>query len=128
MDPLANPGVSVGEKLSNTATQVKDKVSELGHAAKDKIDENRGAAASGLDKAAAALHGKADSIPGGENVTHFAHAAADKLSSTAEYVRGHDVNRMMSDVETLVKNNPGPSILVAAVIGFLVGRAFTSND
>jgi len=28
----------------------------------------------------------------------------------------------------MVKNNPGPSLMVAAVIGFLVGRAFTSND
>ena len=128
MDPLANPGSTVGEKLSNTATQVKDKVSEMGQAAKDKIDENRGAAASGLDKAASTLHEKAESLPGGETVTHLAHATADKLSSTAEYVRRHDVNSMMSDVETLVKNNPGPSILAAAVIGFLVGRAFTSND
>jgi ElaB/YqjD/DUF883 family membrane-anchored ribosome-binding protein len=128
MDPSANPGSTVGEKLSNTASQVKDKVSEMGHAAKDKIDENRGAAASGLDKAASTLHEKADSIPGGEKVSQFAHATADKLTSTADYVRQHDVNRMMADVETLVKNNPGPSILAAAVIGFLVGRAFTSND
>ncbi|HEY6389953.1 MAG TPA: hypothetical protein VIX89_01675 [Bryobacteraceae bacterium] len=128
LDPLTSAGSTVGEKLSNTAAQVKDKVSELGHAAKDKIDENRGAAASGLEKAATTLHEKAGSIPGGETVTNLAHGAAEKLSSTAEYVRTHDVNRMMSDVETLVKNNPGPSILVAAVIGFLVGRAFTSSD
>jgi hypothetical protein len=35
---------------------------------------------------------------------------------------------MMADVETLVKNNPGRSLLAAGVIGFLVGRAFSSND
>jgi hypothetical protein len=34
----------------------------------------------------------------------------------------------MANVETLVKNNPGPSLLAAAVIGFLAGRAFSSND
>jgi ElaB/YqjD/DUF883 family membrane-anchored ribosome-binding protein len=128
MDPISNPASTVGEKISDTAAQVKDKVSEFGHAAKDKIDENRGAAASGLDRAATAIHEKADGLPGGEKVTHRAHATADTLSSTAQYVREHDVNRMMSDVETLVKNNPGPAILAAAVIGFLVGRAFTSND
>ena len=61
-------------------------------------------------------------------VTSLAHATADKLTSTASYVRDHDVNQMMADVETLVKNNPGPSLLAAAVIGFLVGRAFSSND
>jgi ElaB/YqjD/DUF883 family membrane-anchored ribosome-binding protein len=35
---------------------------------------------------------------------------------------------MMGDVETLVKNNPGPALLVAAAIGFLVGRAFSSSN
>jgi ElaB/YqjD/DUF883 family membrane-anchored ribosome-binding protein len=128
IDPMTSPSTTVGDKLSNTAGQVKEKVSEIGTAAKDKIDENRGSAASGLEKAASTLHEKADGLPGGEKISSLAHATADKLSNTAEYVRDHDVNRMMSDVEELVKNNPGPSLLAAAVIGFLVGRAFTSND
>jgi ElaB/YqjD/DUF883 family membrane-anchored ribosome-binding protein len=127
-DPTADGPSTLGEKLSDTAAQVKDKVSDLGRTAADKIDENRGAAASGLEKAATALHENAESLPGGEKVSNLAHAAAEKLSSTAGYVREHDVNRMMADVETLVKNNPGPSLLAAAVIGFLVGRAFSSND
>ena len=107
---------------------MKDKVAELGRTAANKIDENRDAAASGLESAASALHEKADSLPGGEKVTSLAHATAQKLSTSADYVREHDVNRMMADVETLVKNNPAPSLLAAAVIGFLVGRAFSSND
>ncbi len=127
-DPVQDDSSTLGEKISDTATQVKDKVSDLGRTAADKIDENRGAAAGGLEKAASALHEKAESLPGGEKVTSLAHATADKLNSTADYVREHDVNRMMADVETLVKNNPGRSLLAAAVIGFLVGRAFSSND
>jgi hypothetical protein len=35
---------------------------------------------------------------------------------------------MAADVEQLVKNNPGPSLVAAAVVGFLVGRAFSHND
>ena len=127
-DPVQDNSLTLGEKISDTATQVKDKVSDLGHTAADKIDENRDAAAGGLDKAASALHEKAERLPGGEKVASLAHATAEKLSSTADYVREHNVNRMMADVETLVKNNPGPSLLAAAVIGFLVGRAFSSND
>ena len=127
-DPTADAPSTVGEKLSDAAAQVKDKVSDLGRTAADKIDENRGAAASGLEKAASALHENAEGLPGGEKVASLAHAAAEKLSSTAKYVREHDVNRMMADVETLVKNNPGPSLLAAAVIGFLVGRAFSSSN
>jgi ElaB/YqjD/DUF883 family membrane-anchored ribosome-binding protein len=126
-DPVAHQPSTMGGQLADTAAQVKDKVSDLGRTAAETIDENRGAAASGLDKAASALHENAGSLPGGEKVSSLAHAAAEKLSSTAEYVRRHDANRMMADVETLVKNNPGPSLLAAAAIGFLVGRAF-SND
>jgi ElaB/YqjD/DUF883 family membrane-anchored ribosome-binding protein len=121
-------GSSVTEKVSDAASQVKDKVSDLGRTAADKINENRGAAASGLEKAASTVHEKAASLPGGEKVAELAHTTADKLASTAEYVRDHDVNSMMADVERLVKNSPGPALLIAGVIGFLVGRAFTSND
>lgn len=125
---LASDAVSaVSEKASDAATQVKDKASDIGRTAAEKIDKNRDSAASGIETAAATLHEKAESLPGGEKVTKLAHATADKLSSTADYVREHDVNSMMQDVERLVKNNPGPALLAAAAIGFLVGRAF-SND
>jgi ElaB/YqjD/DUF883 family membrane-anchored ribosome-binding protein len=99
----------------------------LGRTAAAKIDENRDAATSGLETAASTLREKADSLPGGDKVTSLAHTTADKLSSTADYVREHDLTSMMADVERLVKNNPGQSLLAAAVIGFLVGRTF-SND
>ena len=127
-ESAGNEPSTLGEKVSDTATQVKDKVSNLARTGADKLDENRDAAASGLEKASAAVHEKAESLPGGQKVSSVAHAAADKLNSTAEYVRQHDVNSMMADVERLVKNNPGPALLTAGVIGFLVGRAFSRND
>lgn len=99
----------------------------MGRSAAQKIDQNRETAASSLESAATTLHQNAASLPGGEKVSNLAHTAADKLSSTADYVRRNDVSGMMSDVERVVKNNPGPSLLAAAVVGFLVGRAF-SND
>jgi ElaB/YqjD/DUF883 family membrane-anchored ribosome-binding protein len=119
------PGI--GDSVSDMASQVKDRAADLGRTATQVVDDNRGAAATGLDKAASSLRDNAQSLPGGEKVSSLAHSAAETLSSTAGYVRTHDANRMMTDVEALVKNNPGPSLLVAAAVGFLVGRAF-SND
>ena len=127
-DPMTEEESTVTEKVSEVASRAKEKVADLGRTAADKIDENRDAAASGLQKAAETLHEKAQALPGGEKVAGLAHTAADKLGSTAEYVREHDVNSIMADVERLVKNNPGPSILAAVAIGFLVWRAFSSND
>lgn len=117
----------VGGKLSETATQVKDKLTDFGRTATNKIDENRDAAASGLQKAASALHDRAENLPGVDTVSNLAHDAANKLTATADYVREHDANRMMADVENLVKKNPGPSLLAAVVVGFLAGRAFSNN-
>lgn len=120
-DPLEG-AKTVGDKFAETASQMKETVSNFGRAATEKIDQSRGAAASGLDSTASALH------DGSEKVTGLAHATADKLSSTADYLRNNDVKRMMTDVEELVKKNPGPSLIVAGVIGFLLGRSLRSND
>jgi hypothetical protein len=70
----------MGEKLSDTAAQVKE-VSDFGRTAADKIDENRDAAAGGLDKAASALHEKAESYPAAKRLNGLAHATAEKLNS-----------------------------------------------
>ena len=91
------------------------------------IDESRSTAADGLDTAASALHDRADDLPGGDTVRNFARATADRLSTGADYVRSHDAKRMMADVETFVKSNPGPALVVAAAFGFLLSRALSRD-
>jgi ElaB/YqjD/DUF883 family membrane-anchored ribosome-binding protein len=119
---------ATGDQISGVASQAKDKVSGVGRAAADKIDDNRDNVAGGLETAASTLHEKAESLPGGEKVSGLAHSAADKLSTTATYVRQHDVSSMMTDAQEMVKKNPGPALLLSAVLGFLVARAFSSRD
>ncbi len=93
----------------------------------DTVNEGRETAANSLGKAASTVHDQADQLPGGPKVKEFAHAAADRLSTTADYMRSHDATRMMADVESLVKNNPGPALVVAAAIGFVLGRALSRD-
>lgn len=125
---VTNQPPTLGEKISDTATEVNNKLTDMGRAVETKIDENRNAAASGLQQAATSLHQNADHLPGVDSISGLAHGAADKLSATANYVRDHDFRKMMADVEVVVKSNPGPSLVVAIVIGFLAGRAFTGRD
>ena len=91
------------------------------------IDESRSTAADGLDAAASALHDRVEDLPGGETVRNVARATADRLGSSAEYVRTHDAKRMMADVESFVKSNPGPALAIAAAFGFLLGRALSRD-
>jgi hypothetical protein len=105
----------------------KGKAAEMGQRVADTIDENRGAAASGLESAAGAIRDRADALPGGEKVANAAHATADAVVVAADYVRENDVKAMLTDVQKLVKNNPGVALLTAAALGFLIARTFSRD-
>ncbi|PWU01064.1 MAG: hypothetical protein C5B51_23780 [Terriglobia bacterium] len=118
----------VKSAVSDTAENAKSKVEVLGRTVQGKIDENREPAAQKLQDVASTLHQKADSLPGGEKVASLAHGAADKVQATAEYIREHDVQDMAAGVENFVRRHPGQSLVAAVAIGFLLGRAFKSDD
>lgn len=126
-DRMSDTAQNVKDRVTDAAATARQKVSDAGRQATDKIDEKRGPAADALESAASSIHQKAEELPGGETVRSVAHSAADKLETTAGYIREHDVRAMLSDVEDIVKRNPGPSLLIAAAIGFLIGRAFRED-
>ena len=118
---------SFGNELADRATEAKDAMSDMARTATQKVDESRSMAADGLDDAASAVKERAGELPGGQRVKELASAAADRLSTTADYVRRHDAKHMMADLETVVKNHPGPALLVAAIFGFVLGRGFSRD-
>jgi len=124
-DEAAEMARKAKESLSDAAKTVKDKTQEFGRDAMNKIEENRVSAAGALHNAASSMHQKADKLPNGPDL---AHSAADRVEAVASYLQGHDTKQMMADVETVVRRNPGPSLLVAGALGFLIGRAFRSNN
>jgi hypothetical protein len=121
----ATPGLA--DKLSDVGGQAKRKAGDVGQLVADKVDTNRVAAAGELETAATALHEKADALPGGPRVASAAHTTADAMNSSADYLREHDAKSMVADFQRLVKNNPGPVLLGAVVLGFLAARAFSRD-
>jgi ElaB/YqjD/DUF883 family membrane-anchored ribosome-binding protein len=95
------------QSLKNSTSDLKESVSDMARTA------------------ASAVRDRVDQLPGGPKVQQFAQAAAERLSTTADYVRSHDAKRMLDDVGRVVKNNPGPSLVIAAAFGFVLGRALT---
>ncbi len=120
-DDASNMARKAKESIADTAQTMKDKTQEFGRDAMNKIEDNRVSAAGALHNAATSLHQNAEKLP---NVPDMAHSAADKVEAVASYLQGHDTKQMMADVETVVKRNPGPSLLVAGALGFLIARAF----
>jgi ElaB/YqjD/DUF883 family membrane-anchored ribosome-binding protein len=114
-DPTAST-----ETAAAVAT-LKSKAQDLGAKTAQRADQARVSAAAGLDTVASNLHDK------GERVASAAHSAADAVSSGAEYLRANDVKTMMSDVVDVIRRNPGPALLGAAALGFLLGRALSRD-
>ncbi len=113
----------VAERAGTRANDLKESMSDMARTATQTVDDGRRSAAERLGSAASAVRDRADQLPGGQKVQQFAHATADRLNTTADYVRSHDAKHMLADVKGVVKNNPGPSLIIAAAFGFILGRA-----
>ena len=92
----------------------------------EKADAGRERAAEGMHTAAEQVREKAEQLPGGERTGEIVQKAADKMDSAAGYMREHDVNEMMTDFQQIVRDHPRESLIAAAAVGFLVGRAMRS--
>jgi ElaB/YqjD/DUF883 family membrane-anchored ribosome-binding protein len=113
------------DRASDMANRAKGKVQEWGDTAAAKIDEQRDTTAGALESAAGKMHDAADA--GAEKISSVVHSAAEGVQSTATYLREHDTRQMMADLEDIVRKRPGQSLLIAAAVGFLVGRAFRND-
>ena len=103
------------------AGTLKSKVQDVGARAAQRADQARVGAAAGLESVASTLHER------GDRVASAAHSAADAVAYGAEYLRDNDVQTMMSDLMEVIRRNPGPSLIGAAALGFILGRALSRD-
>ena len=112
---------STSAEASRTYTTLKAKVQDVGEKAARRADRARVSAASGLDTVASTLHKR------GDNVASAAHHAADAVHHGAEYLRANDVETMVGDLMDAVRRNPGPALLGAAALGFVLARLLSRD-
>jgi len=125
-DQLTEKAQSMAGDVSARMDDAKETVRNAARAAGARLDDGRSALADQMERAASRVQDNADGMSGGAG-RDFVRGAADRIGSTADYLRSHDASRMMSDVETMVKNNPGPALLVAAAFGFVLARALARD-
>ncbi len=123
-DPTTSTAADTArDKAAKAASKAREGVNEAMETGKRRADEARQSTASGLERAASWTHESASRLPGGETTQRAAHAVADGMNRSASYLREHSFGDMASDVEGYVRKHPGPSLAVAAAIGFLVGQS-----
>jgi hypothetical protein len=118
----ASDFVSQTGARSPEGSSVSGAAAGVARATDETLDENTASAEEGLDSGASSVDREGGGLPGGEAFKGTSHRGPDPLSSTADYLRNNDLKSMMTDAQRLVRNNPGPALLTAAVLGFLVGR------
>lgn len=120
-DTVSDYASQAKDAVTDAASQARDKATDYSRSAIDTIDRNRESAASGLSSAANTLRSSTQ----GTNPTlaDAANTVAGKLETSASYIRDHDVRTMASDFGEVVRRNPGPSMVAALAVGFLLGAA-----
>ena len=113
----------VKDRISDIASKVKDKAGQVADTVSEKLGQQRGNAAEGLDRAASAIHERAESVPGGPKLVKMTHSIADGMESTASYLRDHDFKKMGKDVMDVCRRYPTQSLVAAVAVGFLIGRS-----
>jgi hypothetical protein len=113
--------IAQGSTTVSTATlssSLADVTNRIQDTAAEAFRAGRTNTADGLDATAAQLNA------GGDRIAAVAHASADSLGSSAKYLRKHDGDDMVRDLESLIKAHPGKALISAVVLGFVAGRAF----
>jgi ElaB/YqjD/DUF883 family membrane-anchored ribosome-binding protein len=99
--------------VAGTAARMKRSVSQ---SAAEQFESSRQSTIGALRWTASSLHSGADQI------SNFAHSAAERIEHTADYIRETDLDRLYSEVKRNVRRHPGRSLAIAAVAGFVLAR------
>jgi hypothetical protein len=110
-----------GSNLDNN--EDRDLLREQGYAEERGLtfDRIKFAVADLLSEAADAIHEKSAGI-GHSDISNLGDRAAGWLEHSAGYVREMEPQRLKSDIEDKVRRNPGRSLIIAGVVGLVLGR------
>jgi hypothetical protein len=118
---------NVTEQLADAAAKGKSRAPNEERSTAGRVEGMRDGIADSFDGAATSAHARAQSVPGGPRGRRAAQAAANTLAHTADYLRKSDAASVMADAKRLVKDNPGIAMLGAAIIGFVLARAWSRD-
>lgn len=109
-----------GQKATQVASDVREKATQVAGQAAERADAAATTAGVKLQDAAQALREKA---PVEGAVGQAAVATADTLQRAGSYLEQQDLAGMRGDLETLIRNHPTESLLIAFGVGFLLARS-----
>jgi len=86
------------------------------------VDTGMSKAAEGLDRVVETVRGKTEGM-GDNQVTSVVNMAADRIETGAEALRSVKSDELVTNLESMIREKPLESMLVALGIGFVLSRA-----
>jgi len=114
---LADVGPSVRERTGH----VKDSLADALETGAEKLRQRAGAPTGQL---AVPAQGASVAIAHDGRVATVTNKVAVGMDRTAGWLRQTDLDSVKNGIERQVKEHPGRSLLVAAGVGYLIGKAF----
>ena len=124
---------TAGEKLADVGSTVRERAGTAKDKLADALDSgaeklrDRSNAGSGATLAGATADGSTP-IQTDSKIAQVSDKVAGGMEATAGWLRDADVESIKSGLEQQVKEHPGRTLLIAAGLGYLIGRAFRSNQ
>ncbi len=110
--------------------QASDMVSNASAKARDYANTGKDKASDALDELAKMAGGIADTLDTrfGTAYGDFVRKAGDAVSGTAESLKGKNVDDLIDDARTFVREKPAVAIGAAAAVGFVLTRLFRAGS
>ena len=118
---------SFGDRSKGGLGGAREKASELKATLADKLEAGAQKLRSkqgGGELAGAGSYGGANVGAESGRMGQVNDKLAQGMQSTAEFIRNADVDSVKQGIEKQVRENPGRTLLIAAGIGYLLGKAF----
>ncbi len=118
---------NVVNKIEDVKTVASEKFEAVKSTVADTLGNSQSVVADKLHQAADSLQQKVGGATDGGAMAKYGQKAADMLDRSADYVGDFDPNRVKTDVQNHVKQNPGRSLLIAGAVGLILGALFSRS-
>lgn len=119
-DKLADVGSTVRDRTGD----MKDKLADALETGADKVRSATSSSTTGSsDSQLATANGASAAVMTDGAVAQAGSKVAGGMEATADWLRDMDLDGLKTGLEDQVKNHPGRTLLIAAGVGYLLGKA-----
>lgn len=118
--------VDVGSTVRERAATAKDRLADALESGAERLRDRT--QAGGSATLAGATADGSTSIQADGRIAQVSDKVAGGMDATAEWLRDADLDGLKTGLERQVKEHPGRTLLIAAGLGYLIGRAFRNNQ